>query len=188
MATLYFDKEKKIIRFVKQDIAATPTFTILAQGAVKVGVNMAGGVYTVDIGDFKEAIVALPIVTGERIAFRLTTHSLFNLGLDVWSLPVARALDTLRSSAYLHRVIWDFVGLPLGETWPLVNIVSVRMTTPITAGRDPLRICEGYVMGTKTFFFATPCSRSLGVVVRYQFSRDKAGRLNAIIPERPSED
>lgn len=184
MATLYYEKSKRVLRLVKQNTQARDGLQILLKGDVTVRANMAGGKYYIDIGDFKEAIVAQPIVVGDRIAFMVTTHSLSRLGLDVYTVEIANAITTLRNSLYLHNLIWDFVGMEKDSTHELANVVGVRLIPPLTEGRDPLRVCEGYLANTKTFFFATPSTRSLAVVVRYQFVRDHEGRLSALIPEK----
>jgi hypothetical protein len=185
MATLYYEKSKRMLRLVKQTTQARDGIQILLTGDVTVRANMAGGKYYIDIGDFKEAIVAQPIVVGDRVAFMVTTHSLSRLGLDVYTVEIANHITTLRNSIFLHNLIWDFVGMEKGSTQVLSNIVGVRLIPPLTAGRDPLRVCEGYLSNTKTFFFVTPSTRSLAVVVRYQFVRDREGRLTAVIPEKP---
>lgn len=184
MATLFFDSVKKIVRFVNRDVAPTKDTVILMQGEPNVRCNMAGGKYYIDIGKYKEAIVAQPVVIGERIFFKLTTHSLSKLGLDVYTVEIANALQTMKTSAYLHRLIWDYVGVPRNSTFGLDTAISVRIDSPLSPGRDSMRIIEGYFDVTKTFFFTTPASRSLAVVVRYRFDRDSTGKLTALIPER----
>lgn len=184
MATLYYDEAKRVMRLVKQNTRPRAGIRILVQGEVSIRANMAGGTYCIDIGDFKEVVVAQPIVIGERISFMVNTHSLSRLGLNVYTVELANALGTLRNSNYLHTLVWDFVGLAKGREHEMVNVVGIRLIPPLSEGRDPLRVCEAYLPDASTFFFATPASRSLAVVVRYRFVRDEEGRLTSIIPER----
>lgn len=184
MATLYFDEKKEVMRFVKQTLTARPGIVILAAGEVNIVCNMAGGNYYVTIGEVKEALVIRPMLINQKIAFQVTTNGLARLSLSVYTLQIARALETLRNCAYLHRLFWDFVGVPNRTIVDIETVVSVRQIPPLVAGQNPLRVCEGYFLGTRTVFFATPATRGLATVTRYRINRIDSDNVVAIIPDR----
>lgn len=182
MATLYFDQTKGVMRFVKQTLAARPGIVILASGEASIVCNMAGGNYYINIGDVKEALVIRPLLLNKKISFQISTNGLAKLSLNHYTMEIARSLETLRNGAYLHRIFWDFVGVPNKTTVDLETVVSVRLIDPLVKGENPLRVCEGYFLSTRTLFFATPATRSLATVTRYRIVRHDADTVEAIIP------
>lgn len=184
MATLYYDQNKGVMRFVKQTLVPRPGIVILASGEATIVCNMAGGNYYVSIGDVKEALVIRPLIMNRKISFQVSTNGLAKLSLNHYTMEIARSLETLRNGSYLHRMFWDFVGVPNRAVVDLDTVVSVRLIEPLVKGQNPLRVCEGYFLSTRTLFFATPATRGLATVTRYRINRIDADTVEAIIPDR----
>jgi hypothetical protein len=172
MATLYFDVKKNELKFVDSIVPHIPGLNIvLASGPVVVERNMAGCYYAFHIGDMKEALVVIPIITGKRIDFSVRTHGLAKLGPEIYTMQMAKTLKRLAKSKYMMKGIWNCAGLDFNVNEPFTALTTIRILPPPTPTEQPLRLCEAQLPRNRSLVFYAPAERSMASLSRFKLHR-----------------
>jgi hypothetical protein len=182
MATLYYDVKNKTLKFVDSVVSNDPkTSIVFAQGPVTVERSMAGCYYAINIGDMKEALVVIPIITGKRIDFNVRSHGLAKFDDKVYTMPIARTLKNLAKSKYMMKCIWNCVGMDFNINEPFTALTTIRILPPPTPSEQPLRLCEAQLPRNRSLVFYAPAERSMASLSRFKLHRT-TNNVEVIVP------
>lgn len=182
MATFYFDHSDKKMKVTSRNLMANPGIEIFAKGPASIRRNMAGSYYAIDIGDMKEAIVATPTIIGKTIGMNVRAHGLARVDPRIYTIEMAHNLYTLAKSEYLHRLVWDCVGLTQEFDEVFASVTTIRVNKSNNPKKPTLRLVEAQLTNNRSFVFLVPVERSMGAVARYKIYR-QGDRVTTVYPK-----